>query len=352
MTVDWYFTKAFLIRLLAAFAGFTLLLQLLDLFDAASKVLGRKGGLGELPTYLVLRLPLLALQAIPLGVLIGALVAFVTFAQRNETLALRAAGQTPFRMVRGPLAAALVVALAHFSLANWIAPGAERRLQNWWAEDGQGPAPPERNWIASGPDIISFARAEQDGRRLIDLTILERTAGGRALRRTNANEARWDDTGWVLRDGRTITVAGPGLGVADWRSKPWPDGPNPTDIQFVLSPTRYQSFAHLVDILGGRTSGRQSLSYYATRLQKLFSAPASALLMILLAAPALHGYRRSSGFGRGAAAGFVLGFLFLIFDGILAAIGESGLMPSMLAAWAPFALFMCLGGAMFLYLEE
>ena len=46
MTVEWYFTRTFLIRFLAAFAGFTLLLQLLDLFDAASKVLGRKGVLG------------------------------------------------------------------------------------------------------------------------------------------------------------------------------------------------------------------------------------------------------------------------------------------------------------------
>lgn len=351
MTVFRYIAWRFLVQFAAALAGFMLLLQLLDLFQNANRVMARPGGVSVLLSYLWLRAPLLMVQAVPLAVLIGGMTTFFSFARNNEAVALRAAGLLPHRMLLGPLTAAFAVGALHFALANWIAPQAERRLDAWWAES-EAPAPADRAWLAHGSDILSFAHATDEGGSLTDVAIVELGPDGQATRHISARAAIWEDGAWMLREGRTIRIEGANLIASEWSALRWRDGPLPADIRFVEAPTRHTSLGRLIDLASGRISGGESRAYYETRLHKALGLPAVSVLLVLLTASALYGYRRESGFGRGAAMGFVLGFLFLIFDGMLAALGEAGILPPVLAAWTPLALFACLGAASFLFTEE
>ncbi|MBP2301125.1 LptF/LptG family permease [Azospirillum picis] len=351
-----YFTRAFLGRFLAVLLAFTGLLQLLDLLDKASAVLERGHGPVDMLTYIGLHLPLLVGQLVPLSILIAALTAHFSLAQRNEIIALRSVGASPWRLLRLLIPAVTVIAVLHVLLMDQVAPRAERALQDWWAARpppaGETEAP-KPVWVRSGTGIISIERVQEDGRRLDGVTIVSRDDQGLATGRTVARTARWTDAGWMLGDVDAVTLVGSGtLKAKHLDEMPWPEGPSPANILFVARPTQYQSVQRILSIMDGAWSGTRARAYYEVQIQRIFSPLASALVMLLLAQPALHGVRRSPGFGSGLAIGLGLGLLFLLVQGLLSALAEAGTLPATLAVWTPPLIFACIGGTILLYLEE
>jgi lipopolysaccharide export system permease protein len=356
VTLTRYFTRAFAGRFLAVLLGFTALLQLLDLLDKASAVLERGRGVADVLTYVGLRLPLLLNQLVPLAVLIGALTAFLSLAQHNEIVTLRSVGASPWRLLGALLPTVAIISLLHLVLLDQIVPRAEEALQTWWAErppPGESPEPAKPVWIRAGSGIVTIATVHDGGRRLDGVTIVTRDGQGLATGRIVAREARWADGRWALHDADTLAILPNGTQRTGHRDRmPWPEGPAPENVAFVANPTEFLSVRRILSIVEGAWSGTRTRAYYETQAQRVLSIPASSLIMLLLAQPALHGIRRSTVFGSGLLAGLGLGLLFLVFQGLLSALAEAQALPPMLAVWLPLALFACIGGAVLLFLEE
>src|SRR5204862_2502994 len=73
------------------------------------------------------------------------------------------------------------------------------------------------------------------------------------------------------------------------------------------------------------------------------SGPLSTLLMPLLAATAAFGLARSGQVLLRACIGMALGFAYFLVDNLSLALGNTGAYPPVLAAWAPFLLFLLIG---------
>ncbi|MGQ9367804.1 LPS export ABC transporter permease LptG [Azospirillum sp. ST 5-10] len=356
MTLAAYFTRAFVGRFCAVLFGLGALLQLLDLMDKMGDVLERGHGTADLLSYVVLRLPLILNQLVPLAVLIGALLAFMSFAQRGEVIALRSIGASSWRLFATLLPAVAAIVALHFVLMDQLAPRAEQALQAWWearpAPPSEEAKPAEPVWMRAGSSIVAVRAVRDDGRRLEGVTIVRRDELGRATARLVADEARWADGGWVLHDVDAFTLRKDTQSQRHDAVLPWPDGPAPENVAFVADPTEFLSIDRLRTIVEGVWSGTRDVAFYEVQVQRIFSIPASSFVMLLLAQPALHGMRRSRGFGAGMAAGLALGLLFMVFQGLLSAFAEADLLPPLLAVWFPLAIFALIGGAILLYLEE
>ena len=75
------------------------------------------------------------------------------------------------------------------------------------------------------------------------------------------------------------------------------------------------------------------------------SGPLSTVLMPLLAALAAFGLARSGQVLLRATIGMALGFAYFVADNFSLALGNFGAYPPLLAAWAPFLLFLLIGEA-------
>ena len=73
------------------------------------------------------------------------------------------------------------------------------------------------------------------------------------------------------------------------------------------------------------------------------SGPLSTLLMPLLAAVAAFGLARSGQVLLRAVIGMALGFAYFVVDNFSLAMGNAGTYPPVIAAWAPFLLFLLIG---------
>ena len=82
------------------------------------------------------------------------------------------------------------------------------------------------------------------------------------------------------------------------------------------------------------------------------SGPLSIVLMPLLAAVAAFGLARSGQVLLRATIGMALGFAYFVADNFSLAMGNVGAYPPLLAAWAPFFLFLLVGDTVLIRSEE
>ena len=99
---------------------------------------------------------------------------------------------------------------------------------------------------------------------------------------------------------------------------------------------------------GWRSTGRRSQAGLAHKI----SGPLSTLLMPLLAAVAAFGLARSGQVLLRAVIGMALGFAYFVVDNFSLAMGNAGTYPPVIAAWAPFLLFLLIGETVLIRTEE
>ena len=73
--------------------------------------------------------------------------------------------------------------------------------------------------------------------------------------------------------------------------------------------------------------------------------------MIALCVPLAVRFRRGGGVGMLFGVGVALGFAYFIFDGISLTVGELGIVPAWMAAWAPMLVFSGIAAALALRAE-
>ncbi len=338
-------------RILAALAVLFVVLQVLDLLDATTDVLERGLGVGGVMRYAALRAPSLLIQAMPIAVLAGSLLAFTQLGRENAIIAMRASGISTFRLIGLSLPAALIVVATHLVIGQAIAPRTDAAQERWWrvTEPLADRKAPESRSFRVGADIVTATADPDLDTSLSDVRIYRRTPEGLLLTRTTASTARFDDGAWTLSDARTVTIAQGAEGVRDAARLTWPTTLRPVDIQTVFGDTATTTSAEAHRALREGAALR-SPAFYQMTLQRAWSAPFASLVMLLLAIPVgLVSY-------RGAQAPVVLalclgaGLLFLVVDGLLAAVGESGVLPVLLAAWGGPIVFAA--AAMMVLLRE
>ncbi len=338
-------------RILAALAVLFAVLQVLDLLDVTTDVLERGLGVGGVLKYALLRSPGLLIQAMPIAVLAGSLLAFTQLGRESAIIAMRASGISMFRIIGLSIPAALVVVVAHLAIGQAIAPRTDAALERWWrtTEPAADRDAPESRSFRVGADIVTAtADPDRDG-SLNDVRIYRRVPQGLLLTRTTARSAQFHDGTWTLIDARTVTIAQGAEGVRDAARLVWSTTLRPIDIQTAFGDTATTTSAEARRALQEGAALR-SPAFYQMTLQRAWSAPFASLVMLLLAIPVgLVSYR-----GTQAPMVMVLclgaGLLFLVVDGLLAAVGESGALPVVLAAWGGPIVFAA--AAMLVLLRE
>jgi lipopolysaccharide export system permease protein len=112
------------------------------------------------------------------------------------------------------------------------------------------------------------------------------------------------------------------------------------------------SFGALRAAISDLTAAGRPTNALESGLWHKLAGPMSAILMPLLAGVAAFGTARSGQLFVRAVIGMGLGFLYFVADNFALAMGNLGAYPPMLAAWAPFALFLMIGEMVLIRTEE
>ncbi|MCQ8240187.1 LptF/LptG family permease [Rhizosaccharibacter radicis] len=341
-----YLIRLFLVRVLAVLAGMVALVQLLDLLDKTGAVIAR-GGLGALGRYVLLRLPFLVGEMIPLGCLVGALLCFGRLSRGLEMAALSAAGFSLRQVLRRLLPACLLLAAVQGLFDAEITPWSEQALARWWtttdpARQAQPRADPEGDiWLTLNHEVARIGSADAGGRRIGDVTILRRAANGDLEARIDAARGRWVHDAWQLQD---VQVTRPDHALAArLPSLEWRQGPVPANMEELRQPTDTLPLPHLLKALRGRWASVHGPGFLRTDLEALLAGLVTPGVMVLLAAPVLLTPPRTGSDPMGAMRTLGLGLGFLALAGLLEALGRADTLPPAVAVWTAPVLFGALG---------
>jgi lipopolysaccharide export system permease protein len=356
-TISWYMARLFVTRSAAVLAALTLVLMALDLLGESGDILAHPGnGDAQLWYYVSLRVPQLIQRFLPFSVLLGTLITLATMNQNSEIISMKAAGISAHQILAPLVAASLCISGLSFWFNDHVVARSTAVL-NAWQDVEYGPVPKTHGvvpnvWVRAGEDLIHADRVVPHGPNrttLQGVSFYDRT-GDRLTSISNAERAEYTGSGWMLYKvrrfdvaaGKTSTVATMAVGA----------GVTPDRFTLANVDGDGLSFRALAEAVAAlRAAGRPTASLETVLWHKI-SGPLSSVLMPLLAGVAGFGLARSGVLFIRAVIGMALGFTYFVADNFALAMGNIGAYPPLLAAWAPFLLFLLIGEAVLIRTEE
>ncbi len=351
-----YMGRLFLTRSFAVLVMLVLVLMALDLLGESGKILAVPGnGEPELWRYVSLRVPMLASRFLPFAVLLGTLIALTSLNQNSEVVAMKAAGLSAHQILAPMIIVSLFVALAAFAFNETVVVRASRTADAWTGADYH-PIPPDSGvlsnvWARDGEQLVHvrIVAGRGAGVRLEGVTIYQRQ-GGSIGGMIDARVARQRPGGWRLFDARIYDTAMNVVRKA--ATLDMLDGVETTRFTLAKINATSKDFRSLEQaIVDLDRAGRPAAEARSGWWHKI-SGPMSIALMPLLAGLAAFGLARSGQVLIRAAIGMALGFSYFLIDNLSLALGNVGAYPPVLAAWAPFLLFLFIGEMVLVRSEE
>jgi lipopolysaccharide export system permease protein len=350
-----YMVRLFVTRSLAVLIALVLILMTLDLLGESGKILAVPGNTdADIWRYASLRLPILFARFLPFSVLLGTLIAFVGLNQNSEVVAMKAAGLSAHQILAPLVLASIGIAAGLFAFNELIVVNSTRTVTAWTDNDYK-PVPPASSmvsnvWVMNGDDLVHAGVAGGRPFTVNSIEIFDRS-GGVLQREIRAARATPLPTGeWQLED---VTLYDANMNVV--RNLPRMNalaGLTPNQLTLAkVEPLELPYWTLRKRIAELDAGGRPDDEARAGLAHKI-AGPLSTLLMPLLAAVAAFGLARSGQVLLRAVIGMALGFAYFVVDNFSLAMGNAGTYPPLIAAWAPFLLFLLIGETVLIRTEE
>ena len=332
-------------------------------FVEVSRALGGRSDIafGRLLELAVLKSPSVILLLLPFVFLFGVMGAFVSLNRGHELVAMRAAGQSAWRIIFPAAAAAFLIGLVDVALLNPAAAALNGGFEDLRAALTESPQRGAAGgiWLRQGLDggqvvIHGRDRDRQGGAiRLTGVSIFIQSRGvGGALRfdrRIDADQAVLQPGSWRLTG---VREARPGSESVRAESLSLP---SPLDRRSAMEkftpPGAVASWDLPATIRSAELAGYSS-AIYRLRLAQLLALPLLLTAMTILAAAFSLRLQRFGDLPALVAAGVAAGFAVFFLNQFCGALGATGAVPIVAAAWVTPVLALLSGVTILCYTED
>ena len=298
----------------------------------------------------VLQMPTRLYDLLPIGLLIGAILALAGLAQRNELVILRVSGVSGFRLLFSLWLLTVPAVFGAFALSEYLTPAAELKtsevkLNLFGQADGGRLA--SGYWFKEtdcqgGTRIINISTLQASG-NVADIVLYEFRAGQELATFSRAKRGRFADGRLILSDIEETTIAAASVdALADART---PDAPITTLrtletrelassltperlIARVLTPERMSMF-DLLDYIDYLQTNNLETERQVIAFWRKLAYPFTLFVMITIAAPISFMQTRRGGVGSKVFIGILLGVGFFMLNQLALNLG-------MLSRWPPW----------------
>ena len=335
-------------RSLATLAALLSIYVIIESFDKA-RYLGHGLTGGLMAEYMLLKIPFMINEFMPIIVLIGASIYLVELSRHHEVVALRAAGLGINKLLMPLLAVALLASMLSFIIGEWVTPITNKRLdviENIHIKQ-QKSSSQGVQWLKDGQRFFRLTPLQEN---TFAMVVLETDSEGGWLKRIDAASATYYNGQWLLSDIH-MTRPSEEHGMLHEKMKEFridsEIGPQTAE----LPKPRHMQFDQLYRYIADLQHAGLNSSAYTYALHRKFAAPMACLLMVILAAAlCLHTGSRNSKVSWGVILAISLGLLFYVFGNASYLLASGQQIAPAYAAWLPSLAF---GGlSIFLLLKK
>jgi lipopolysaccharide export system permease protein len=356
-TLGLYFSRQFLKTIFMVFATVFALVYTLDFVE-----LMRRAGdsetatAGRMALLALFRTPAIAEQVMPFAVLFGSMAALLQLSRKLELVVARAAGISAWQFLQPGLLVALAIGVTSVTVYNPVSATLKRRgaalETKVFSRATQTRDKPIwlRQKSLDGQAVIRAAGVvEGDMATLSDVTVYAFDQSGSFSQRIEAREAVLHEGFWELKEARVLSAT---------------EEPQSHDRYMIashLQPNQVkQSFTEpdavpfwdLKPIIEGMERADLNTTTYRLHYDLLLARPLLFIAMVFVAASVSLRFFRFGGVAMMVLGGVAAGFMLYVATELMAELGATGIISSVVAAWFPAVVGSLLGTLALLYQED
>jgi len=347
-----YVMRSFLFSSLLSLASFVSIYLIIDFLEKISRFGRSGGGVGKIITFFLLQGFDVATQMTPLALLMGSVLTIGGLVRTSELVVMTMAGVSLPRVSRPMLLTGLAASLVLLVVGETTLPEIRARKNDLKALLS-GKKPPSVTfhqndiWYRDRDGILSATHFIPETRELVNVSILSFTPDFTLTERVEAQRGVLG--GNAIRLERVTVYRFQEGGVRSLETVPAITRPTTLsldDLREIEKQADAMSFGMLraytrkLELAGSRSPRWETLMH--ARLAET----CLPFVMTLLGIPFAVGHSRSSGPARGIALSIVTGLAYFILNSLAVSLGQTGLLPPLLAGWVTPLIF--LGGGLFL----
>jgi lipopolysaccharide export system permease protein len=349
--IDRYVLREFVGYLTLSLLGFIVIFVVVDVFEKMDVFLDHGATMDLVARFYAFRAPEVAVQVMPVALLLATFLALGQFNKFGELTAMRTTGLSLVRILTPVFAIAGGAAILSLVLGEFVVPPANREREEIY--DGQirgvrreiASERPDLTYVGNGGHVYYMRLYVVREQRMLEVA-LQSFEDGALVRRIDAAEATWDGTQWVFRSGveRTfvdeheVAHAFERLVVEDLEERP-EDFAKET-----RRPTEMNYFELRRFVSRQRSSGVRVAPYLVDLHVKLAFPLVNLIVVVIGASLASQLRLRSAALSFGLA--IAIAFVYYAFLRTGQALGHSGALPPYVAAWMGDVVFTVIGTIM------
>lgn len=353
-TLSRYLLGEFLRALGVAIGFFVFLYLCVDFFERLPRFLEHDPATSLVVEYFILKIPLIITQMLPVAVLAATLFALGGLARNAELMAMRASGISLWQIGSPIAAVCLLLSLVTLAWNEYIVPPTAaranfverveikgRELQTHLGRTGL--------WYHHDSGITNIERVDPTGRIVTGLRRYELDSSFHLVRIETIPVVRWQDGRWIAKDGTEISFLPDGaVETEEITDAILPLTESPEDFNAVARQADDQNFAELSAEVRDLTAKGIDTTRMRVELWLKLAVPFIGFVMALIGIPLASRHSRNSGMAATAGAALVVGFSYWIVLALTMSLGNSGVLPPIIAAWSANVIFIAIGTIFFL----
>lgn len=357
-TISAYIARQFAVRFLTLFLAIAAIIMLVTTVDQLDRLATRGAPLLKVVEISFYKLPYLVQEVMPFSVLFAAMATFWRLTRMNELVVVRSAGVSVWQFLLPVVAVAMVIGAINISALNPLASVLlfkHEQLQSEYSSSSASTLAVSGSglWLrqseGDGNSVIHAKRVSEEAMRLHDVIIFRFESADEFTSRIDAKRAELEDGVWRLYEAWTTR---PGEESKFVESMEVPTELTPEKIHNSFAPPETISFWSLPDFIALLEDAGFSANPHKLQFHRLLALPVLLAAMILIAATFSLRQHRQGGVALMVLSGVLAGFLIYVVSNVVFALGISGKIPVVLAAWTPAGASLVLGVTALLYMED
>jgi len=301
-----------------------------------------KYDLTQIIKFVILSLPGMVVEFMPLAVLLGSIISLGALASNSEIIAMQASGVSLAKLISPVIQAAAILAVLSFLLADWVVPDSEsyaRSVKNLALEKTSALLVRESVWTKDESSVLHIGQLLPNGIAR-DIEIFELDEQGKILSALKAKRAIPLTEGWELHQVEKSIINDKEMMTVSYDQMLYEGKLSLQLLEVLMIEPRQMSSndlrAYLNFLDENKLEGRVERMIF---WQKMF-APLTIIVMCLLALPFVLGSQRQGDTGQRLLIGILLGLAFAVVEQLVIQLGTQFEDNALLIALLPNITFL------------
>jgi lipopolysaccharide export system permease protein len=350
--IDWIVLKRIMSRVTLSITLFFGLIALVESIDQwRFNYLSSVGGVQLALLGIVVSAATWLLKALPVVVLVGAVVGVVDLQSRRELTAVKAAGASMWHILRAPALALLALGFAvTLVIEDWVII-TNRGIEATLPGDTSGLSSNGGLWLEQYANglryVLQAEHVVNHGKELQQVSIY--LPDGIKQGRIVAPVARLVDDAWFMPKATRYLAGPPPQQLENYAI---PTATTAADLAIKITNTDDMTFYELGESALGNVSDPILRAAVTTRFLRLLALPGLLVGALFIAFAFTGGYRRTNGYGVPIIYAILTGFVVFVITEMADRAGSAGVLSPTFAACGPAFVAVIIGLTVLLYKED